>query len=34
VSLGRVTPRRLRAPVARYLRAAAKDHEVRRAEDS
>jgi uncharacterized protein len=34
VSLGRVTPRRLRAPVARYLRAAAKDHEVQRAEDS
>jgi uncharacterized protein len=34
VSLGRVTPRRLRAPVARYLRAAAKDLEVRRAEDS
>ena len=34
VSLGRVTPRRLRAPLARYLRATLKDQEVRRSEDS
>jgi hypothetical protein len=35
VSLGRVTPRRLRAPLARYLRAAPKGgQEVRAAEDS
>jgi len=34
VSLGRVTPRRLRSPLARHLRAAPKDQEVRRAEDS
>jgi len=34
VSIGRVTPRRLRAPLTRCLGAARPDEQVRRAEDS
>jgi hypothetical protein len=34
VTIGRVTPRRLRAPLTRYLRAGRTDEQVRRAEDS